>query len=202
MEELKKLIQAGNHKLPKSTAIFNMASATDCPSLRLELCSAVDENGKLFCYAKKSEAGYRPDVLPYRRRQEKFWLGVTAEDFAAQFLAINSRKRKPFTALRLNEAGDFHNQACVEKAEKIASILSAAGVACYAYTARKDLDYKDIDSLVVNGSGWTKEGVTNDFLIVGKDGSGLPAGYKLCPADCSICKRCLIKGSKTGVRKH
>jgi hypothetical protein len=69
MEELKKLIQAGNHKLPKSTAIFNMASATDCPSLKLGLCSAVDENGKLFCYAKKSEAGYRPDVLPYRRKK-------------------------------------------------------------------------------------------------------------------------------------
>jgi hypothetical protein len=202
MEELKKLIQSGNHKLPKSTAIFNMASATDCPSLKLGLCSAVDENGKLFCYAKKSEAGYRPDVLPYRQRQEKFWKAISAEDFAAQFIAINSRKRKPFTALRLNEAGDFHSQECIVKAEKIAKLLKETGVAVYAYTARRDLDYTVIDALVVNGSGWTKDNVTNDFTIVDKDGKNLPAGYALCPADCSICKRCLIKGSKTGVRKH
>lgn len=202
MEALKKMIQAGNKKLPKSTAIFNMASATDCPSLKLGLCSAVDENGKLFCYAKKSEAGYRPDVLPYRRRQEKFWLSISAEDFAAQFIAINARKRKKFTALRLNEAGDFHTQACVDKAEAIAKLITATGVAVYAYTARKDLDYTGIDALVVNGSGWTKDNVTNDFKIVDKDGKNVPAGYVVCPMDCSICKRCLIKGNKTAVKKH
>ena len=199
---LKKLIQAGNHKLPKTIAIFNMASATDCPSLKLGLCSAVDNQGILFCYAKKAEYGYRPNVLPYRRRQEKFWLSISAEEFANQFIAINARKRKPFTALRLNEAGDFHSQECVDKAEKIAQLLKPTGVKVYAYTARKDLNYKGIDQLVVNGSGWVKDNITNDFTIVNKDGSGLPKGYKLCPMDCSICNRCLIKGSKTGVRKH
>ena len=199
---LKKLIQSGNHKLPKTTAIFNMASATDCPSLKAGLCSAVDENGKVFCYAVKAERGYRPDVLPYRRRQEKFWLSISAEEFANQFIAINARKRKPFTALRLNEAGDFHSQGCVTKAEKIAQLLKPYEVRVYAYTARKDLSYKKIDQLVVNGSGWTKDNITNDFKIVNKDGSGLPDGYKLCPMDCSICNRCLVKGNKTGVRKH
>jgi hypothetical protein len=202
MEALKKMIQAGNHKLPKTTAIFNMASATDCPSLKLGLCSAVDENGKLFCYAKKSEAGYRPDVLPYRRRQEKFWSDITAEDFANQLIAINSRKRIKFDALRFNEAGDFHSQACVEKAEKIAKLLKPHGIQAYAYTARSDLDYTCIDVLVVNGSGWMKDNVTNDFKIVDKDGKNVPEGYKLCPMDCKICKRCLVKGNKTAVRKH
>jgi len=202
MEQLKKLIQAGNHKLPSTTAIFNMSSATDCPSLKFGLCSAVDENGKLFCYAVKAERGYRPDVLPYRRRQEKFWKSISAEKFAEQFIAINARKRKKFTALRLNEAGDFHSQECIDKAEKIATILKPTGVKVYGYTARKDLSYKKIDNLVVNGSGWQKDNITNDFKIVNKDGTGLPKGYKLCPMDCSICIRCLVKGSMTGVRKH
>ena len=129
-------------------------------------------------------------------------MSISAEEFAKEFISINSRKRNKFTALRLNEAGDFHSQACVAKAEKIAFLLACYGVKTYAYTARKDLSYKDIDNLVVNGSGWQKDNVTNDFLIVEKDGSGLPKGYKLCPMDCSICSRCLIKGSKTGVPKH
>jgi hypothetical protein len=202
MEELKKLIQSGNHKLPTSTAIFNMGSATDCPSLKLGLCSAVDENGKLFCYAKKSEAGYRPDVLPYRRRQEKFWKGITAEEFAKQFISINSRKRKPFNAIRLNESGDFHSLACVAKAETIATLLKPYGVKVYAYTARKDLSYKGIDNLVVNGSGWMKDNVTNDFMIVAKDASDKPNDYVLCGGDCRVCSRCMVKGNKTAVKKH
>ena len=150
----------------------------------------------------KSAAGYRPGVLPYRRRQEKFWKEVSAKDFAEQIIAMNARKRNKFTALRFNEAGDFHSQACVTKAEKIATILKDNGIQAYAYTARKDLSYKKIDSLVVNGSGWQKDNVTNDFLIVNKDGTGLPKGYVLCGGDCRVCKRCLVKGSKTGVKKH
>ena len=75
-------------------------------------------------------------------------------------------------------------------------------IKCYAYTARKDLSFKKIDNLVVNGSGWTKDNITNDFKIIDKDGKDLPKGYKLCPANCRICKRCMIKGSKTGVKKH
>ena len=44
----------GNLKIPSSTAIFNMGSATDCPSLKLGLCKAYF-NGKHICYAKKAE---------------------------------------------------------------------------------------------------------------------------------------------------
>ena len=68
---LNRHISIGNKKLPKTTAIFNMGAATDCPSLELGLCQAfVGE--KLVCYAMKAESGLYPDVLPYRRRQESF----------------------------------------------------------------------------------------------------------------------------------
>ena len=71
MEDLKNLIATGNKKLPTTTAIFNMGSATDCPSLKKGLCTAVTEK-KVTCYALRPE-NFRPLVLPYRRRQEKYW---------------------------------------------------------------------------------------------------------------------------------
>ena len=199
MIELKKLFANGNTKLPKTTAIFNMASATDCPSLKLGLCSAVID-GKIVCYALRPEK-FRPNVLPYRRKQEKVWKEISATDFVKQFLAVNSRKRKPFDAIRFNEAGDFHTQCCITKAEKIATLLKPYGIRCYAYTARKDLDFKCIDNLVVLGSGFMKDNITNEFRIVA-DVKDAPAGYKVCPMSCKQCTRCLTKGTKTVVKKH
>ena len=84
------LCSTGNHKIPKTTAIFNMGSAKDCPSAELGLCKAVVD-GKSFCYAKKAEYLY-PAVLPYRRRQEEFWKAISAELFAVQFLLLIAYK--------------------------------------------------------------------------------------------------------------
>jgi hypothetical protein len=55
----------GNRKIPKSTAIFNMSSALNCPSKKLGLCKAASQGAK--CYARKAEILY-PQVLPYRER--------------------------------------------------------------------------------------------------------------------------------------
>lgn len=49
----------GNMKIPRTTAIFNMSSATDCPSRKLGLCKAVVD-GKHICYAIRSENSSRP----------------------------------------------------------------------------------------------------------------------------------------------
>ena len=68
MESLKKLIQFGNHKLPKSIAIFNMGPAMECPSLNMGLCQAY-VGDKCVCYAMKAEIQYCKTVPPYRTRQ-------------------------------------------------------------------------------------------------------------------------------------
>jgi len=197
---LKSLISSGNIKIPSSTAIFNMSSATDCMSKKLGLCAAKKAGVK--CYACKSEVPARPNVLPYRRRQAKFWKTVSASKFALDFLAINAVKvRQPFTALRLNEAGDFHGQECVNKANSIAHILSDFGIVTYCYTSRSDLDYSNIKSLVVMGSGFRKEGISSEFRIIAKD-SDKPKGFGLCPMDCKICKRCQKRGMLTAVPAH
>ena len=199
------LIQAGNIKIPKETAIFNMSSATDCASLALGLCKACvwsEELQKLktVCYALKAEREYRPAVLPYRRRQEKFWKDVTAESFAMQFLIINSRKGVKFDKIRLNEAGDFHTQECVDKAEAIARGLKKFGIRVYCYTARRDLDFSKVRNLVISGSNFAKDGVRGMFKMVHsiKD---KPKGYGICKGDCRVCQKCLI-GRKTVILRH
>ena len=203
--ELKSLISDGNMKIPSTTAIFNMSSATNCPSLALGLCKAqlLDKNGKLksVCYAMKSERDYRPNVFPYRERQKEFWLGVSPEEFVKQFVMINSSKVIKFDKVRLNESGDFHNQGCVKKAERISKLLLDYGIVTYCYTSRSDLDFSRTRRLVINASGFKSKGITNDFLMVPK-GKKPPKGYKPCPMDCNRCDRCSIRGSKTWVPQH
>ena len=98
---LNKLISSGNLKLPRTTAIFNMGPATSCVAKALGLCRAYSPNGTHVCYAKKAETPRTPGVLPYRVEQMKFWKKVTAEEFAWQFLCINSLREKPWTKLWL-----------------------------------------------------------------------------------------------------
>ena len=198
--KLKNLVQSGNTKIPKTTAIFNMSSAHDCSSRRLGLCKAC-VNGKNVCYAIKAEYSYRPDVLPYRRRQEKLWLNFSAEEIVFHFLLLNSNKKNKFDSLRLNEAGDFHSQDCVNKAEKIARYLKRYGIVVYCYTSRSDLDFSKVKVLRISGSGFKKKGITNIFKIV-SDKSERPKGFGICPMDCHICNRCLKSGMKTCVIKH
>jgi hypothetical protein len=196
---LASLLSAGNKKLPKDMAIFNMGSAMRCPSEKLGLCQAVVD-GKVICYALKAERLY-PGVKPYRDRQEKFWKKVDAAEFASQFLVLNALKQKPFTSLRINESGDFWGQECVEKAEVIASILTSYGISVFVYTARKDLDYSNVKHLVINGSGFKKPGISNVFQFV-ETAEAAPEGFSVCPGNCRICTRCQTHDRNTAVVKH
>jgi len=193
-------ISSGNKKLPVDTAIFNMGPAETCPSEALGLCQAINKAGKNICYAKKAERLY-PQVLPYRRAQESFWKAIDPEEFALQLVLTNCLKGRPYTALRINESGDFYGQDDVNKAETIARILSHYGIVTYVYTARRDLDFSGIKHLVVNGSGFTQAGVVNEFKYIESRGDR-PKDYALCPGDCRICTRCQQHNKKTAVIKH
>ena len=190
----------GNLKIPATTAIFNMSSATDCPSRKLGICKAV-VNGKSVCYAKRAECSMRPGVLPFRRKQQLYWKRVEPEQFCAELLAISLAKLKPFTALRFNEAGDFHTQSCVDKAEKIARILKIYGIIAYAYSSRDDLDYSKIRALKISGSGFKKPGIVNIFTMIPNIESK-PKGFGICCGNCRVCNRCQRAGLKTAIVKH
>lgn len=191
----KRNIEFGNRKLPVTTAIFNICSATDCPSLKLGLCQVVNAGHK--CYALRDEQFYT-GPLGYRRRQEKLWDSLTAEEFAAQFVAVIQARRTPTKALRLNESGDFRSQADVVKASAIADILGESGVRVYCYTARSDLDFAGVSTnLVVNGSGFPVHG---EFRFI-RDVGQKPEGYGVCRGSCRTCARCL-RGMRTCVLPH
>jgi len=199
MSELKKLISSGNMKLPKTTAIFNLGAAMDCPSKNLGLCQAIDsKTGKIVCYAMKAERLY-PSVLPYRRRQAAYWKSVTADEFARDFLALNASRKNKYKALRINESSDFGSQKDVAKLDRIAELLQGV-VKVYTYTARKDLDYYKVKYLIINGSGFQTAGVAGLFNYHEKD-QPIPEGFKECPGDCRVCARCL-HGAKTVVLRH
>jgi hypothetical protein len=127
---------SGNTKITGgATMIINMGSATRCPSASLGLCEIA---GK--CYAVNAEH-FRPQVLPYRDRQQEYWLGHDAESIALDILAVQARKHQPFRYCRFNESGDFHTAECCHKLSDIARITHATGdpLVYYTYTHRTDL---------------------------------------------------------------
>jgi len=189
----------GNIKIPRNIAIFNITSAHDCPSMKLGLCKAVEQGAK--CYAIKSEFSYHPGVLPYRRRQAKLWNTISANDFAEQFLLINFSRGVKFTALRINESGDYRNQGDIDKAEEIARILALQGIKTFCYSSRSDLDFSKCKNLIVSGSNFTKKGITNIFKIV-KNKKDKPKGWMICRGSCKVCKLCQIRGSKVVCLRH
>ena len=120
----------GNKKLPDSTFILNMNSATDCPSLKLGMCQCPSK-GKGSCYAMKPERMY-PNTLKSRREQARIWKKLSAREIATQLLDASHRARKnKMKAFRFSEAGDFDSQADVDKMSEVCAILSEAGVKCY-----------------------------------------------------------------------
>lgn len=189
MEHIKKLIQYGNKKLPKTTAIFNLGSALSCASDKLNLCAVSKQ-----CYAKKAEVQYK-HVTPYRNRQRDKWLKHNATLLAFEFMETFEKKRNKINMIRFNESGDFYSQDCVNKMESIARKMKASmNIKCYVYTARKDLDFSDCKTLVVNGSGFRKEGVNRSFTAV-KDVSIDKTSF-VCPMDCNSCNKCSINDNE------
>lgn len=175
------LVSRGNKKLGKDTLIFNMTSATDCPSKALGLCKICN-----ICYAMKAERLY-PHSLPYRRRQAEYWANSTADKIAKDFQEeINRKTQVPIKYIRVSEAGDFRSQEDVDKLFKVVELLANTGVKVYVYTARKDLDFsKAPQSLTIQGSGFM---VHNSFTATRKE--DVKPTDIVCPGDCKICNMC------------
>ena len=187
MSYLKRHISCGNKKLPSTTAIFNLGSAKNCPSLKKGYCLI----GAKRCYAMKAEKQYKA-VRPYRERQRKLFSSLSAEQFAVMFLDIQSRKRKKFKVLRFNEAGDFKTQLDVQKVERIAELLKPHKINVYAYTANKDLDFSICKTCTINASRPDINGHNRFKAVKVFSGKNLT-----CPGSCKSCSLCEIKLNKT-----
>ncbi len=182
----------GNSKVPTTTLIFNMGSATTCPSDKLGLCSMGKINGDGSCYCLKAERLY-PECKPFRNRQETMWLNSSANDIAK---AINTIvKGRPYiTAVRVNESGDFHTMKCVQKLSDIASKIQ---IPIYTYTHRNDLFTKNVTknlnkNLTMNFScDMGYEHNHNEFRLP-EDVKPNTKTYE-CAGDCRICSLCTTR---------
>lgn len=200
----------GNLKIGDDTLIFNMGSATNCASGKLGLCEFF---GKISCYAYKAENMYK-EPLPFRSRQETYWLENDAITIAEEIAKAFARKLKtPLKYVRVNEAGDFHSKDCVKKLIEIAKILPH--IKFYTYTHRSDLitsKTKLPANLVINCSNFTRKGF-NSFSVeksvktssVKKNIVNLTKQIKaihgttalVCKGDCSKCNLCKVTHGKT-----
>ena len=190
---LKDHVKFGNKKLPVSTAVFNMGSATRCPSEQLGLCPIGLKN----CYAYKAEVQYNKSCPQYRDRQETIWKDTSASEFVQAIVDIKKRKRTPFTTLRINESGDFWSQDCVDKTHIIAKELAKHDIKVYIYTARCDLDFTAISTkdMGLNSSNQPlqmKDGVSNCFNAVNDFTGENPK----CVGDCKVCSICSLTSQK------
>lgn len=188
----------GNSKLPYSTAIFNMTSATDCPSDARGLCQ-VNTAGRKRCYALRTEKMFPKTCLVYKRKQAAFWAKTSGIDFIRYL--THTKYFSKITALRFNESGDFRSQADVNMADNIAGFLFRCfTIKTYCCTARRDLDFSSVRNLIIMGSGFTAPGIAGEFRAV-KTVADKPKGFGLCGGDCTTCRRC-IDGKNTAVLLH
>jgi len=181
----------GNIKVP--FYLFNMNSATDCPSLHNERCQALGN-----CYAIRPE-NFRPAVLPYRRRQEVIWKHSSPEEIAEALMIVHGRRRVDAEkVLRWSESGDFRGPRDIVKMATLSEVLISEGWASYGYTSRTDLDLlpllkKKVYVNVSNQDGDWKSKGANEFTLVKK-----PSGDNfVCKGDCRICSVCHKARGKT-----
>ena len=111
----------GSHHKAEQSAVFNMTTALNCPSYKLGYCQVIVQD-KCYCYSRISEQRSQV-VLAYHQEQSRLWDKLTAKDFVEQFIEINAQRRKRWTELEFNDAGDFRSQADVRKADIIAKFL-------------------------------------------------------------------------------
>lgn len=202
MNRLKSIIHTGNRKIDRNTIIFNMGSATNCPSRKLGLCKVCNQ-----CYALKAERLYK-EVLPYRERQAEYWNKTDISVILDDFNNYIKSKRKKVEYFRYNESGDFDSTDDIWKLHCIAATLNKNfGIITYGYTARKDLLKKYLKNhtlqefFIIKLSGYTMNGISSTCVI--QKNEIIPENYVLCSGkNCmTACKLC-TKHVNIAFRKH
>lgn len=166
------MFKFGNKKLGDDTVIFNLGTAKNCPSKKLGMCNAIKCGAR--CYALKAEIQYPRTVPNYRVHQLEYWDATGDDEILEDISSRIKRRRKPTRYFRFNESGDFRTQQDVNRLSKITEGLKGEGLTVYGYTARRDLDFRNVEFLV-KGSGHSG-GNNGRTTIIGKK-EAVPKGY-------------------------
>lgn len=191
---LKDHVWFGNSKIADSVGIFNLNAAHDCPNLESSNCQVPADK----CYAVKMENFRHESVKPHHNCQEVLWDHMDAITFAEAFRKVVERRRKPTTALRFSEAGDFRYPGDVYKAERIARELDDL-VDVYTYSASDYLPWEYCEAMTVNQSNDNREYGDQRFRAVPTE-EDVPDDGVLCAYDstdgdlkCGDCRCCIDK---------
>lgn len=185
VNDLSKLVSFGNHKLPNTTMIFNMSSASGCPSRKRKLCKVPG-----ICYGVKIEK-YAPRYREYTERQGVYWKSHSAKQICVDFYDLINRHQDPIRHFRFNESGDFHNQDCIDKLSEIATfLLLNKRIITYGYSARGDLDFSNA-TFFCKSSGHCN-GNHGQTVVFDPAVEQPPDGFFVCPGDCRSCTACKI----------
>lgn len=196
------VVSFGNSKLPNSTMIFNIGSATNsCPNMGTERCQVPAKQ----CYARVTEQRWN-NVLEYRERQREYWETVKPNNFVQNFNKIRSRKRNIIKAIRFNVSSDIRNRSDIVRIEQIARSLN---VPVYLYTASSHVNFELIDNVIIQCSNtelFNKYGNKDNFgtfRVVDSFDNILPkySNYYKCFGNCSNCSHCL-KARNVIVERH
>ena len=173
----------GNKKIGIDTLILNLRAECSRESRKFCQLPSID-----YCYDRGVQR-FRLSCKRYRQLQEMIWQILTASEIIDEIRIIKKRRGDVLRYVRFQEGGDFKHQEDVDKTIEIAEGLKSAGLVCYTYTSRRDLDYSQRGALIVNGSGWI---VDNNYKIVSEFSS---RGIK-CKGNCKTCKLCKKRGRK------
>ena len=176
-----KLLKYENGKL-KQQLIFSIPA-------NMEICNRACPG----CYAMKFQRLY-PSVLPYRERR---YQASMQDDFVAAIISEIQACKKPLTAVRIHESGEWYSQEYIDKWEAIATALPH--VTFYAFSKRlADFDFSTISKLnnviIINSM---KHGLLNygklPFLNTHPTTNICPATQKatkditICGVTCTLC---------------
>ena len=187
----------GNTKLPTSTMIFNMSSATGCP-LKEECRFGQDGT----CYALKAEIQYKRRCKAYRERQSSYWYSNSSNQIIKD-IQTALKKHKGITAIRFNESGDMRDMSDFRKLNKIANSVS---VPVYTYTHNREviskITKKDVsENLSINISFPNSKKGFNTYCL--DTDYSKNQKYITCPGSCKKCNLCVrSKGLKLSVKLH
>ncbi len=90
-----KIFSRGNHKLPRSIAIFNIPEIKTCPG-KTSACTQ-------FCYAKKTSIQYHHVVPPQQKRN----LRLSISKYFVHKICTELSFMKSIDTVRLHASGDF-----------------------------------------------------------------------------------------------
>jgi len=193
----KSLFTYGNHKLPKTWAIWTLPAVKTCPGCKIAGCASI-------CYARKSERQY-PQVLPSRETKLTFSKSEGFENAMVEQICKDFHKGKIDT-VRIHESGDFYSVLYIYKWVEIINRVNAVcrgGVRFLAYTKthltrNNELifalaDLASLDNMHLMLSTWEGQGLIPEalkHLPVADAGKDNTFNLPVCKGNCASCNLC------------